>query len=163
MREYNGSSGSEVATDKTSGTVRFKKADNASVDISDPIPKPGSGLTERSMEKWVRARIDSVGPSGSITDLVFYTSGTLGTGATVYIRTTAPSTYATPAIPANDSGGTDASTLSSGSPKAMGSGPFTSTNTDIGNFAVLWASLADTVAAPGTLSGQTAFFGYKET
>ena len=91
-------------TDKTSGTVRFKKADNATVDINNPLVKPPTG-NDRSYEKWLRARIGATGPTGQITNLQFYSSGSLGAGAVIYIRTTNPGVYATPATPSDDTAG----------------------------------------------------------
>ena len=38
--EKNGAGG--TTTDKTSGTIRFKNADNSTVDLVNPMVKPGS-------------------------------------------------------------------------------------------------------------------------
>ena len=38
--EKNGAGGTQ--TDKTSGTIRFKNADNSTVDTSNPMVKPGA-------------------------------------------------------------------------------------------------------------------------
>ena len=40
--EKNGAGGTQ--TDKTSGTIRFKNADNATVDTGNPMVKPGAGV-----------------------------------------------------------------------------------------------------------------------
>ena len=37
--------GAEGGTDKTSGTIRFKLTDNATVDLVDPLSVPGSGTS----------------------------------------------------------------------------------------------------------------------
>jgi len=165
IQEWNGTSGAEVATDKTTGgTIRFKKADNALVNSADPMPKPASGQVERSMLKYYRLHMGATGPSGSITDVRFYTTGNMGTGMTEYILTTNPGSYATPTVPANDTGATDASTYTSGSPKNMGDGPYTTTNADFGDWAALYAKRADTAVGPGvTPSNQTNVWQWSET
>jgi len=167
IREYNGTSGGETGTDKTSGTIRFKKADNATVDNANPLVKPTTGQVDRSYEKWTRLRITGTGPTGSITAPKFYTSGSQGSGSTTYVRTTNPSSYATPAIPANDAAGTDATTYSSGSPKSIdvaNAGPYTGTNTDIADLVVLWTKIDDTITAPqNPTSTITLSYQYSET
>lgn len=45
-----------TTTDKTSGTIRFKNADNATVDTGNPMVKPGAG-TDYSFEKWLRLNV----------------------------------------------------------------------------------------------------------
>ncbi len=166
--EWNGTSGSQASTDKTSGTLRYKAADNSTVDANNPLVKPTSGNT-RSYEKWTRFHIGSPGPVGSITSPKFYTDGSnsYGTGITAFIRTTNPGAYATPAIPADDTAGTDQFTYTSASPKALdvaNPGPFSGTNTDFGDFAVLWMTLATTVSAPqNPTASETLTYAYDET
>lgn len=168
IREYNGTSGAEVGTDKTSGTIRFKNADNATVDANNPLVKPSAGV-DRSFEKWLRLRITGTGPTGQITNPQFYTDGTnnFGTGISAFIRTTNPGVYATPAEPGSDAAGTDIFTYNTGSRKdmdAVNAGPFTGTNTDIADFAVLWMTLATTVTAPqNPTASETITFSYDET
>lgn len=166
IREKNGAG--ETATDKTSGTIRFKNADNATVDAVNPLVKPASG-NDRSFEKWLRLHIGGTGPTGQITNPQFYTDGTnnWGTGITGFIRTTNPGTYSTPAEPASDASGTDMFSFSSASRKDMdvaNPGPFTGTNVDIADYAVLWMTLATTVSAPqNPTSSETITFSYDET
>lgn len=151
-------------TDKTNGTVRCRATDSAVVDINNPLQKPGVGLFTRSFEKWLQLRIGGVGPGGVITNLQFYTSGGPGGGAVVYVRTTNPTVYATPAIPANDAAGTSAVTYTTGSRKLLATGPFSSINTNIGDFCVLWMTIDDTIAAPQSpTSNLNLFFSYDET
>ena len=40
--EKNGAGATQ--TDKTSGNIRFKNADNSTVDTSNPMVKPGAGV-----------------------------------------------------------------------------------------------------------------------
>ena len=112
-------------TDKTSGTIRFKNADNATVDTSNPMVKPGAGV-DYSFEKWIRFNV-SGGTYTEITNVKAYMDGGngLGTGVTLYAK--AVTAYATPAEATSVSGYTDAFTYTSGSPLTLGAGPFTST------------------------------------
>lgn len=157
---------SETGTSKTSGTIRFKKADDATVNASNPLVKPTSG-SDRSYEKWLRLHIGGTGPTGSITSPKFYTSGNQGTGATTYIRTTNPGSFTTPAIPSDDTAGTDATTYTSSGKKDIdvaNAGPYTGTNTDIADYAVLWTTLSTSVTAPqNPTSTITLSFEYNET
>jgi len=78
-------SASRTGTDKTSGTIRFKLADNATVDNQNPITIPSSGVAvTRSFSKHVRFYC-ATAPSVYIDNLRAYTDGTnsFGTGITV--------------------------------------------------------------------------------
>jgi hypothetical protein len=121
--EKNGAGG--TGTDKTSGNIRFKNADNATVDTSNPMVKPGAGV-DYSFEKWIRFNV-SGGTYTEITNVKAYMDGGngLGTGVTLYAKAVA--SYATPAEASSVSGYTDAFTYTSGSPLTLGAGPFTST------------------------------------
>ena len=121
--EKNGAGG--TGTDKTSGNIRFKNADNATVDTSNPMVKPGAGV-DYSFEKWIRFNV-SGGTYTEISNVKAYMDGGngLGTGVTLYAK--AVTAYATPAEATSVSGYTDAFTYTSGSPLTLGAGPFTST------------------------------------
>ena len=77
--EKNGAGATE--TDKTSGTIRFKNADDSTVDLNDPLVKPSSG-TEYSFEKWLQMKVTG-GSYSQITDLVAYSDGSNGLGTGV--------------------------------------------------------------------------------
>lgn len=62
-------------TSKTSGTVRFKNADDATVDLVDPLVIPAAGNIEHSFEKYLRLRIDDAGGFTQISDLQAYSDG----------------------------------------------------------------------------------------
>lgn len=76
IREKNGAG--ETATDKTSGTVRFKNADNATVDTNNRLIIPTSGQ-EYSFRKVLRLNI-SVAPDVDIDNLQAYADGDLTFG-----------------------------------------------------------------------------------
>lgn len=146
IREKNGAG--QTATDKTSGTIRFKKADDATIDLSDPLVVP-SAATEYSYQKWLRLHIAG-GSYTQISNLRAYSDGASGYGSGVKLWAKCAAAYATPAIPstANDppqlSGANMANMFgyTSGSPLDMDDlnpGPFDSTGVpkDIGNYLVL--------------------------
>jgi hypothetical protein len=163
INEHN-SATPDTRTDKTSGVVRVRSNDSAAVDANNPLQKPSTGQFTRSFEKWLQLRIGATGPVGVITNMQFYTTGGPGGGATVYVRTTNPTSYATPATPANDTAGTDATTYTTGSRKAVGAGPYSGTNVNIGDFMVMWMTINDTVAAPqNPTSNLNLFVSYDET
>lgn len=135
IREKNGAG--ETPTDKTSGTIRFKNADNATVDTSDPLQVPTAN-TEYSYEKVVQVNF-SVAPDTEITDLEAYMDGANNwtTGIKGWYRILGA--YTQPAVPTetNDPpqipvNGTPAAAsdlfgLTSGAPGALGAGPHTGT------------------------------------
>jgi hypothetical protein len=147
-------------TDKTSGTIRFKNADNVTVDTADPMVIPGAG-SDYSFDKWLRLRIGAVAPSVQITNLKFYTDGGNGLGTGVLLWAKAVAAYATPTQPANTSGYTNAFTYTSGSSLALGSGPYSATNTEIGDHAVLMLEVQST-ATQGQTPTETLTFSYDE-
>lgn len=162
LNEHN-SATPDSRTDKTSGIVRCRASDSPVVDSANPLQKPAPAGFTRSYEKWLQLRIGVTPPAVSITNLQFYTSGSTGAGATVYVMTTNPTVYATPAVPGNDAAGTNATTFLTGSRKSMGAGPYTAANTNIGDFLVLWMTLDDTVAAPQSpTSSLNLFMSYDE-
>ena len=164
IHEFNGTSGSESGTNKTSSTIRFKKADNATVDLNNPLVKPSSGQVDRSFEKYLRANV-TVAPSGNISNPVAYMSGSAETGQTIFFKTTNPGSYATPAQASADTGYTSAFTYTSGSPKdmdAVNAGPFTGTGVK-GDFLMAMMKIDDTIAAPGALPAKTLTYQWDET
>lgn len=171
IREKNGAG--ETATDKTSGTVRFKNADDANVDLNNPLIKPSSGQ-EYSFRKALRLHI-SGGTFSQVSNLRAYSDGAngLGTGRKLWYALTG--TYTQPAVPteSNDPpqfpGATpmvDLFTLTSGSPgdmDAINAGPFDSTGLpkDIGDYLNLVYE-AETTVASGLGSNETLTLAYDE-
>ena len=120
--EKNGAGGTQ--TDKTGGTVRFKNADNSTVDLNNPMVKPNSG-SDWSFEKWLRANV--AGTYTQITNLAAYTDGSSGLGTGVNLWGKATATYATPAEGTASTGYANMFTYTSGAPLSLGAGPFTGT------------------------------------
>lgn len=166
IREKNGAG--ETPTDKTSGQVRFKVADDPNIDLNDPVIIPASGQNH-SMEKWLRLHIGGTPPDTQITNLTLYTDGANGFGTGVSLYYALDDTYSAPVIPSNANaipqhdGVAMASmfTLTYGSPEALGAGPFSAANTDIGDYVVMVLTVSST-ASPGVTSGETITFSYDE-
>jgi len=160
IREWNGSTGSPTKTVKTSGEVRFKNADDANVDLNDPMVIPASG-TVYSYHKWLRLYIGATGPNQQITNLRFYTDGANGMGTGVTVSVKANSTYGGPTYSAPDGTFADMFSYTSASPLSLGAGPYSGTNTDIGNFVEAVLGVAST-ASPGLTPSETVTFQYDE-
>lgn len=158
---------SETATDKTSGTVRFKLADNATVDLNNPMVIPASSSTF-SFRKYLRLQISAAGGFTQISNLRAYSDGTIGfgTGVTLYGKAVGP--FATPIQETSSSGYTAMGSFTSGSPLDMdgnNAGPFTPDSPfvakDIGDYLQMALEVAST-AAQGVLTAETLTFAYDE-
>ena len=154
--EKNGTAGTN--TQKDSGTVRFKNADNATVDTSNPMVIPTAG-NDFSYEKWLRLKV-TVAPDTNISNLKFYTDGANGFGTGVDLYAKAVATYATPAEATATAGYASAFTYTSGSALNLGTAAVTGTG-EKGSHAVLMMRVAST-ASPGTLTAETGTFSYDE-
>lgn len=171
IREFNGADPG-TPTNKTSGTVRFKNADNATVDLNDPLQVPTSGQ-EYSFRKVLRANVD--GTFTQISNLRAYSDGAnnFGTGVKAWYAVTGD--YTDPAVPseANDPPQFPGATpmvdwfgATSGSPADMdatNTGPFDSTGVpkDIGDFLNLVMEVEAT-ASQGVLSAETLTLSWDE-
>lgn len=147
-----------TATDKTSGTIRFKNADDATVDLNNPMVKPPSG-SDFSFEKWLRFKVAS-GSYSQITNIKAYTDGSSGLGTGVNLWAKAVSSYATPAEATATTGYTDLFTYTSGSSLSLGAGPYTSTG-EKGDHLVLMCEVQST-ASGGLTSSETLTFAWDE-
>lgn len=145
-------------TQKDGGTVRFKKADNSTVDLSNPLVKPGAG-NDYSFEKWLRLEVTG-GTYSQITNIKAYSDGANGMGTGVEVYAKAVASYATPALGSSITGYTDLFSYTSGSPLSLGAGPFTSTG-EKGDHLVLLARVGTTVSG-GVTPGETLTFGWDE-
>lgn len=119
--EKNGAGG--TPTNKTSGTIRFKNADNATVDLVNPM-RVVAGSVDWSFEKWVRLNVTG-GTYEQITNVAAYFDGTNGLGGGVSLYAKAEASYATPAEGTSATGYSDAFGYDSEAPLSLGAGPFT--------------------------------------
>ena len=171
INEWNGNS---TKTDKTGSTVRFKTADNATVDTNNPITIPTSGQTH-SFEKWLRLAITGTQPSQRLNNLKFYTDGSNGFGAGVTMYTevnptgsfrSAAQAVSSNAVPLGGSGSitmTNAFAYTAAGAVSLSSAAetFSASSTDIGRFAVLVMTIS-AAASQGTLTAETGTFSYDE-
>lgn len=179
--EHNGASGTK--TNKTSGTVRFKNADNATVDLVNPMVIPASGR-EYSYEKWLR--MAAFGEYTQISNLRAYTDGAnnlqAGSPTEVEVFYGVVGDYTAPAIPSESDSvpkspgaGSPLEEMSelfvavSGSPidlDGINTGPFTplspnADEQDIGDFLVLVCRVLPG-ASNGLLTAETLTFSFDE-
>lgn len=145
-------------TDKTAGTIRFKTADNSTVDLNNPIVKPPSG-TNYSFEKWLRMNV-SGGSYSQITNVKWYSDGANGLGTGVGLWAKAVTTFATPALGTATTGYADFFSYTSGAPLSLGAGPYTSTG-EKGDHAVMLMTVAST-ASGGVTPTETGTLAWDE-
>jgi hypothetical protein len=176
INEYNGAGGTK--TDKTSGTVRFKNADDANVNLADPLVVPGSGQ-EYSYEKWLRLEITDAGGFTQIDNLRAYSDGTNNFGAGVKLWYAVAGTFIQPVVPSEGSDPpqsaaagspvenmADFFSSSSGAPidlDGINTGPFTdgSPAEEIGDFLALVMEV-EPGASQGVLTAETLTFAFDE-
>lgn len=174
INEWNGNS---TKTDKTSSTVRFKSADNATVDTNNPLSIPAAGQTY-SYEKWLRMAITGTPPSQRVNNLKFYTDGgngfDSGSGfvklwaevqASGAFRSTAPAVTSS-AIPLGGSGSKTMTnsfvyTANGALSLSTAAETFSGSGVDIGGFVVLVLEVEPS-ATQGTLTAETGTFSYDE-
>ena len=150
--------------DKTSGTVRFKDADNAVVDLNNPLVIPDAGSIY-SYTKQVRAYMEAP-PDTQIDNMRWYTDGGngFGTGVTVQAKNAGVTYDAN--VKTEMAGGADLFGYTSAAP-LDGDGtdvsPFTSADDDgyIGDLIMMQMIVAST-AAHGSLSAETLTLAWDE-
>lgn len=160
--EYNGTSPG-TPTDKSAAAIRFKHADNATVDLNDPMVKPAAG-SNYSRRKNITLFCTTKDTSTQISNIKWYWDGTFGagTGITMYYRTT-PGAYTEAS--ADQDGTGEGSTFTDAAAKLVGA-PLTvhaaaCTLTDATrvpmNFLELYLKLGTTVVAPVVVSPAESF------
>lgn len=154
--EKNGAGG--TTTDKTSGNIRFKNADNSTVDLVNPMVKPGAG-TDYSFEKWLRLSVTG-GTYTQIDNIKAYSDGGNGLGTGVGLYAKAVASYTTPAEATSTSGYTDFFTYTSGSPLDLGGDGSTGTG-EKGNHLVMIMTVG-TTASGGITPSETLTIGWDE-
>jgi hypothetical protein len=154
----------DAGVDKTSGTVRFKDADNATVDANNPLVVP-TGATIYSYTKKLRAYMEAP-PAVNVQNFRWYTDGTnsFGTGIACTVKNlgvTWGANYKTAMV-----GGADLFGKTSVAPldgDGTDAGPFVPANDDsfIGDLIELQMSVANT-ASNGQLSAETLTLAFDE-
>lgn len=170
IHENNGPTATPTNTDKTAGTVRFKNADNATVDTADRLIVPTANR-EYSYEKWLQLRV-TVAPDVDIDNLRAYSDGAKGWQAGVKGWFALDGTYSVPVVPAETLDPpqhdvvamTDYFTLTSGAPAnmdAINAGPFAGTGA-IGDFLVLVMEV-EIASTQGAQAGEPNTWAFDET
>lgn len=176
INEFNGAG--RTKTQKTSGTIRFRNSDAATVDLNNPLVVPSS-LREYSYEKWLRLEV-TAGTYTQISNLRAYSDGGNGFGTGVKLWYGTAASYLTPSIPDENNdppefsaGGSPQVAMSdffgatSGSPidlDALNTGPFGSGSPqfqEIGDYLVLVMEV-ETTASNGLLTAEGLTVGYDE-
>jgi len=147
----------ETATDVTSGTYRFKNADDANVDSNNPMVVPGAG-SDWSFQKFLR--LNFAGTFTNVSNLRYYTDGSNGFGTGVLLWAQATPAYATPAKETISTGYLDAFGYTSGAPLSLGAGPFTGLG-DNGDY-LKEAMEVQSTATQGALTPELQTFSWDE-
>lgn len=156
--ERNGSTG--TATTKTSGTIRFKNADNAVVNTSNPMVIPAAG-DDFSYEKWVVLRIGATPPSDVINNVKVYTDGANGFGTGIDVFARSASAFSTPSEPTTTTGLTSIWGYTAGGALALSSTNYSGSGTYVGSHVVMTMRVQST-ATVGALAAETITFIYDE-
>lgn len=160
IREKNGAG--ETATDKTSGTIRFKNADDATVNTSNPMVVPSAPGYDYSYEKYIRMNV-SGGTYTEISNPRLYSDGSNGMGTGVQVYAKAVGSYTQPAEASGIAGYSDLFGYTSGSPLDMdgnNAGPFSGTG-DKGDYCVMIMRVAET-ASGGVTASETITLAWDE-
>ena len=145
--------------DKTNATVRFKLADDTTVDNSNPITIPSSGYT-RSFTKQLRLYVASA-PSSYINNFKVYSDGSndLGTGVNVN-ATNAATTFTANATSAM--AGQDLFGYTSAAPLALNVAATIATATGMAGDICKLQLVCASSASPGQTPAETITFSYDE-
>lgn len=151
----------DTGVDKTSGTVRFKSADETTVDTTNRITIPVAG-SDYSYTKQLRLYI-SVAPDVDISNAQAYSDGVNGFGTGIGVEYDTHTAFQTQ----TDStiSGTDLFSATSGAAVDMDAYNDTVSKTDTGYYADvlrLQMTVAST-ASVGTLTPETLTFSYDES
>ena len=157
-------SAADAGSDKTSGVVRFKNANNSTVDSNDPLVVP-SDATVYSYPKQLRAYMEAA-PSVQISNMRWYSDGASSWGTSVGVGVkNIGITYATQATAAIEGtadffGKTSAAPLDGDTTDA---GPFVPADDDsyIGDLILLQMWLTPS-ASQGSLDAESITLAYDE-
>lgn len=151
----------EAGTDKTASTVRFKLADDQTINNSDPITIPSSGgYGHPSYTKLLRFYC-ATAPSQKIDNLRAYSDGSNNFGASIEVVASVVATFAANAT--TWGGGADLFGYVSGTPLDLDGIDTASVNaTGFCNDILKLQMKVYASAGPGALSAETLTFSYDE-
>lgn len=149
----------DSGVDKTSGTVRFKSADETATGTTNRLVIPGAG-TDYSYSKWLQFYV-SVAPSVDLQNLRAYSDGANGFGTGIGVQYDTGTQWAA-STDANISG-TDLFTKVATDNIDMDSGTTIHTGTGYVGYPLRLQMTVASTASPGTLSAETLTCAYDET
>ena len=155
-------SASMTGTDKSASTVRFKLADDATIDSSDPITVPSGNYSNHSYHKKLRM-FCATAPSTQIDNLQMYSDGSSGFGTGVTVNATNHGVTFTANATGPLAGGKDLFGFISGAAMnidAIDTAALTATGYG-GDIVALQMEVASTAGA-GALTDETITFSYDE-
>ena len=154
---------SKAGTDKTSGTVRFKMADDQTVDTNDRMQVPSSG-TNYSFTKQLRLYV-ATAPSVDLQTLEAYSDGAngFGTGVGAQYDTLLGTSFAANAT--TNISGTDLFTRGPATRIDMDAGLASTAFVGVGFKGLILRTQLSvaSLASAGTLSAENLTFSYSET
>lgn len=185
--DFGGSDGSpgtaHNVTDNGSNKIRFKTADDADIDVNNPIPVPTTGY---NYSYWKHIYLKCTDDTGltQIDNVKFYSDGgnSFGTGIGLMVGSQTPTNNSGSNAGYDDAGGTEGSTgsaitthgsvsandsvfgFTSGSPKDVSiseSGSIIDATNEKTDYIILQLSVAST-ASGGALTAETLTFSYDE-
>ena len=151
----------DTGVDKTSDTVRFKSADETTVDTNNRLTIPGAG-TDYSYTKQLRLYV-SVAPDVDVSNAQAYSDGSNGFGTGIGVQYDTHTAFQTQTDA--DISGTDLFTKTSGGAIDMDQYNDTEGKADTGYFGDilrLQMTVASTASA-GSLSAETLTMSYDES
>lgn len=162
ITSHHGTTG--ATTNNVDGTsIRYKQADNDTVDANNPIPIPGAG-TNYSFIKQMRFNA-TVAPANAINNLKVYSDGGngLGTGMDLLCKTVVVGSFVDPVANASTlvAGQTSVFTYTSGAPLAV-SGSIAATTGEFGDYLLSQFSVT-TTAGQGTSGSEVLTFSFDES
>jgi len=92
VHSFHGASGSQTGASVTA--VRYKQADNDTVDANNPIPIPTSNLNRSWVKSFRLYVVSGTSPANQIANIKFYTDGNNGLGTGVGLNVKPATTYA---------------------------------------------------------------------
>lgn len=165
IREWNGVSPG-TPTVKNGATVQLKNIDNAVVEtpLVNPTVRPTSGNPSvYTFEKAMRLHIDSPGPANNIIDPRAYGDGVNSYPSGATLRAGTQGSYTQPVKTVSSIATALWSTYTVSSPLTLGTGPYSGTSVDIGDYLYLQVELADTAPDPPVTAVEQVTLAYDET
>lgn len=148
--EYNGAGPTGTSS---SGGVRFRNADTAVVDTTNPLVKAAASNVARSFKKSLRLYCTTKSTSTTVSNVRTYVSGSnWGTGIELWFKSSPTGTYSQATVAmSSDTGYSEASgAYGSGSPLSLGTGPYTLTDATVIGHNYLEAFIKATTSGDGT-------------